>query len=44
MISIKEYVQHLMNVRNEFYAVNNIEAAKKVQADINELIISERNK
>lgn len=43
MISIKEYVAHLENVRNQFYSVGNIEAAYKVQQDINQLIISERN-
>ena len=38
-----DYIRHLENTRNQFYAVNNIEAANLVQKDINELIIEERN-
>lgn len=43
MISIKEYVEHLINVRNQFFSVNNNEAAFMVQKDIDKLITAERN-
>ena len=38
MIFKEDYIEHLINVRNQFFLVNNIEAAFMVQKDIDELI------
>jgi len=38
MILKEDYIEHLINVRNQFFSVNNIEAAFMVQKDIDELI------
>tara|TARA_R110000744_G_scaffold378544_4_gene494840 strand:+ start:498 stop:665 length:168 start_codon:yes stop_codon:yes gene_type:complete len=41
MITAKEYIEHKMNVRNQFYSVGNIKAAEMVQKDIDALILEE---
>lgn len=40
---IQEYINHKIEVRNQFYSVNNIEAARMVQIDIDKLMIESLN-
>ena len=40
--TIKEYINHKILVRNQFYSVNNMKAAEMVQKDIEELIKQEK--
>lgn len=44
MIFKENYIEHLINVRNQFFSVNNIEAAFMVQKDIDDLMSKETNK
>jgi hypothetical protein len=44
MPTIKEYIEHKILVRNQFYSVNNIKAAELVQKEIEQLIKQEVNK
>jgi uncharacterized protein YuzE len=40
--TIKEYINHKILVRNQFYSVNNMKAAEMVQKDIEKLIKQEK--
>jgi len=44
MITDKEYIEHKMLIRNQFYSVGNIVAAEMVQKDIDKLIIENLTK